>query len=152
MESIDQTLIDHPFFRNMDAKYVDVFASAARREKYREGTFLFREGDTADRIYFVQRGQVAVEIHAPPQGTVSIETVGPGEVLGWSWAMPPFRKSFAARCVTDMEAVVIDATAIREAMRDDHELGYEVLSRLVTIIAHRLQATRLQLIDIYSVK
>jgi hypothetical protein len=79
-----------------------------------------------------------------------IQTVGTGEPVGWSWMVPPHRWQFDARVLEPTGAIVFDGKALREQCERDHELGYSLLKRLVSVIAGRLAATRLQLLDIYK--
>jgi CRP/FNR family cyclic AMP-dependent transcriptional regulator len=84
------------------------------------------------------------------RGRIRIQTVGPGDVLGWSWLISPFRVHFTGRAVTEVRALVLDAECLRKKCEDDHDLGYEILSRLSQVIERRLEATRIQLLDLYS--
>jgi CRP/FNR family transcriptional regulator, cyclic AMP receptor protein len=151
MKDLERSLAEHPFFSTLDVKYLDAFAKEGKRVSYASGKFVFREGDEAGYIYFIQKGKVALEVHTP-QGPVIIETLSAGDVLGWSWVVPPYRKSFDARCAEDVEAVAVSASAIRDQMESDCEMGYAVLKQFTSIVAQRLQATRLQLIDVYSAR
>lgn len=78
-----------------------------------------------------------------------IQTVGPGEVVGWSWLLPPYRWQFDGRAVDAVEGVVFDGAWLRQQCEQDHELGYSLLRQMVAVISSRLAATRLQRLDIY---
>ena len=73
-----------------------------------------------------------------------------GEILGWSWLVPPYRWHFDARAVELTRAIALDGKCLREKCEEDHDLGYEVMRRFVVIIAQRLEETRLQLLDVYG--
>jgi CRP/FNR family cyclic AMP-dependent transcriptional regulator len=94
---------------------------------------------------------VAVEIFAPQKGPITIETVVEGDVLGWSWLVPPYNWRFDARAMEMTRAVALDGVCLRNKCETDHDLGYELMKRFANIIDRRLQATRLQLLDIYAV-
>ncbi|MEP7355691.1 MAG: cyclic nucleotide-binding domain-containing protein, partial [Anaerolineales bacterium] len=114
---------------------------------------IFREGERDDRLYLVLEGRVALEIYMPNRGRVTILTIGPDEIFGWSAAVPFVQKRTAsARAAQPTRAVVFDAAALRAACEQDHDLGYYVYRRLTNVIAGRLTATRLQLLDMYSVE
>jgi hypothetical protein len=91
-----------------------------------------------------------VETHIPQKGPVVIRSREEGEVLGWSWLVPPYRWHFDARAVELTRAIALDGKCLREKCETDHDLGYEVMKRFALIIAERLEATRLQLMDIYG--
>jgi CRP-like cAMP-binding protein len=81
---------------------------------------------------------------------VTIQTVGPGELLGWSWLMPPYRWHFDARALEQTRALSFDGTCIRNKCETDHRLGYELMKRLAYVFTQRLEASRLQLLDVYG--
>ena len=93
-----------------------------------------------------------MEISVPNQGIVTIETVGAGELLGWSWIVLPYKCHFSARARETTAAIAMDAGCVREMCLNDHELGYQLYSCFIDLIVHRLQATRLQLMDVYRVR
>ena len=81
---------------------------------------------------------------------MTIQTLGPGEVLGWSWLFPPYRWYFDGRALKQTQALVLDAIRVREKCEEDPKLGYELMKRSSAIIHHRMQAARLQIIDLYG--
>ena len=143
-------LAGHAFLRGFTDRQLDVLATIARTATFSAGAILGREGEPADSFYLVASGRVALEIHTPERGGVCIQTVGPGEPVGWSWLVPPHRWQFDARIVEPVQAIALDAATLRDRCEQDHELGYQLLKRLVTVVASRLAATRLQLLDIYK--
>ena len=94
---------------------------------------------------------MAVEIFVPGSGPIVIQTLEAGEVLGWSWLVPPHRKQFDARALEVTVALKFDAACLRTKCEEDPKLGYELLKRFTQILGQRLQATRLQLLDVYNV-
>jgi hypothetical protein len=90
-----------------------------------------------------------VEVIAPQRGAITIETVGDGELLGWSWLIPPFQWHFDARALNLTRAIALDARCLRGKCDADPALGYELLKRFSQVMEQRLEATRLQLLDLY---
>ena len=140
----------HAFLAGFPAEAIDLLADAGEPASFGARTLLFREGDSADVAYLVTRGRVAVEVHAPNQGPLVVDTIGAGHVLGLSWAAPPFRYQFDARAVDDVEAVAVDATRLRVVLAGDPVLGFLFLDRLAAVMLGRLQATRIRLLDLYG--
>jgi CRP-like cAMP-binding protein len=140
----------HSFLSSLSERHRMLLASGARPITAAPGDLLAREGETAKGLYLVQAGHVALDLHTPGRGATSILTVGPGEIVGWSWLVPPHRWQFDCRAVDHVQGLVFDAEWLREKCDQDYELGYHLLKQLVTVIADRLAATRLQLIDIYK--
>lgn len=143
-------LAGHAFLHGIGDRQLDALAAMARVSSLAAGTMLGREGEPAEAFYLIQSGRVALEIHTPERGAVRIQTVGAGEPVGWSWLIPPHRWQFDARAVDSVQAIAIDGAPLCQRCEQDHELGYQLLKRLVTVVASRLAATRLQLLDIYK--
>ena len=140
----------HTFLAALSKRHRMLLASGARPFTAAQGVLLAREGETAKTFFLIQAGHVALDLHAPNRGAVPIQTVGPGEIAGWSWLVPPHRWQFDCRAVDPVQGLVFDAEWLREKCDQDHELGYHLLKQLVAVIANRLAATRLQLLDIYK--
>ena len=134
-------LSEHAFLRGLSERAVGALAACARTGEFGADQLLGREGEPADVFYLIRSGRVALEIHTPNRGAVRIQTVSAGEPVGWSWLVPPHRWQFDARAVERTQAIAIDGAALREKCEQDHELGYQLLKRLVTVIAGRLAAT-----------
>lgn len=141
---------DHAFLGGISERSLNALAACAELREYGPDNLLGREGEPADVFYLIRSGRVALEIHTPTRGSVRIQTVGSGEPVGWSWLVPPHRWQFDARATEPTQTIAIDGVALRENCEQDHELGYQLLKRLVTVVAGRLAATRLQLLDIYK--
>jgi len=151
METLEPVLTEHPFLKGLEPRYLKLIVGCASNVRFKADQFLFHEGEEADRFYMIRQGKVAVEIRAAKRASIIIQTVGEGEVLGWSWLIPPYRWRFAARAVELTRAIALDGKCLRTKSEEDHNLGYELLKRFCDIIVERLDATRLQLLDVYGV-
>jgi CRP-like cAMP-binding protein len=140
----------HGFLRGLSEQHRMVLASGVRPFTVPAGQLLAREGEPAHAFYLVQSGHVAIETHRPDRGAVRVLTIGPGEVAGWSWLVPPHRWQFDARAVDAVSGLAFDAEWLRAKCEEDHELGYHLLKELLTVLATRLAATRLQLLDLHQ--
>ncbi|MDX1606137.1 MAG: cyclic nucleotide-binding domain-containing protein [Candidatus Competibacterales bacterium] len=147
---IDQLLAEHPFFRDLTPEYRDLIAGCATNVRFQAGDFVFREGEPADRFYLLRHGSVALEIHLPRRDALVIDTLHAGDILGWSWLLEPYTWHLDARAVQLVRAISLDAACLRGKMESDHELGYALYRRFLPVIARRMQAGRLQLIDMYG--
>lgn len=136
----------HPFLRGMRADRLGVLAEAARDVKFPARHRVFEDGGSAASFWLIQSGRVSLDLDIPGQGPVVIETIGMGELLGWSWLFPPYRWAFGAVTVTPVEAFEFDAPAVRGSCAADPELGYEFNQRVSRLLAKRLQAARIGLI------
>lgn len=148
--SISPILKEHAFFKDLPAKYFDFIVGCASNVVFKEGQVILKEGDPADKFYLIRSGRVAIYTERPRQ--ITIQTIGEGDILGWSWLVMPYHYRFSAKAVEDTRAVALDGKCLREKCENNHELGYELLKRLVGIFTARLEATRLQLLDMYNIK
>lgn len=147
---VAQMVSAHPLFAGLPGELLDTVAGCARNVAFRPGGLLLAENDPADTLYLVRRGAVAIEIHAPGRGPITIETVGPGAVVGWSWLVPPYRCHFDARASTPVGAVALDGACLRSKAETDPVLGYALMKRVATVLVERLQMTRVRLLDVYG--
>ncbi|MER5267126.1 Crp/Fnr family transcriptional regulator [Actinosynnema sp. NPDC002837] len=126
-----------------------VLAGTGELETHRPGTRLFEEGQPADRARVVLCGCVMVDIPVPGRGSVAVQSIGPGELLGLSWFVPPYRWHFGATVVSPTRAIAWDAARLRELAEEDPALGYRLSLALAEAMLNRLQSTRLRLLDLY---
>jgi CRP/FNR family cyclic AMP-dependent transcriptional regulator len=149
---IDALLREHPFTAGMKAEHVALIAGCAKNVHLAPGTYALREGDPAGTFYALRDGVVALEVHAPGRGDLVVQTLHAGDVLGWSWLFPPYRWAFDARVVEPVRAIALDGACLRGKAERDHELGYELMTRVAKVFTTRLAATRLQLLDLYGTR
>jgi CRP-like cAMP-binding protein len=152
METLERVLSEHSFFQGLDPSYLNLLVGCASNVRFDQGTLLFREGDEADRFYIIRNGKVAIRLFTPDRGPITIETLGDGEVIGWSWLVPPYHWHFSARAEALTRAIALDGKCLRTKCEEDRALGYELLKRFAHIIEQRLQAARLQLLDMYGTR
>lgn len=152
MESLLKILAQHPFLKDLEQKYLQLMAGCASNVRFDAGTFIYREREDANHFYILRAGKVALEIHDGACETITIETLGTGDVLGWAWLVPPYRWHADAHVLEKTRAIALDGKCLRDKCRDDHHLGYELMIRIVPLISHQLQATQLQLMDVYGVR
>ena len=140
----------HPFVRGMAEEHIarlsEVTPYIAVPARYR----LFEEGGTANRFWLIEAGQVALDLHVPGHGPIIIETVGRGDVIGWSWPLPPYQWQLGAATMQPTQAFELDGRAVRGLLEADPVLGRELTSRFIAVVVHRLQATRIRLLDVYG--
>ncbi|HTW76477.1 MAG TPA: cyclic nucleotide-binding domain-containing protein [Thermoplasmata archaeon] len=143
-------LAEHPFFRGMDAAFVAHLERAAAERSWPAGSYLFEQGGPADTFYLLFEGKVALELGAPDRARVTIETLGPRDVLGWSWLVPPHRWRFDARAVKATRALALGADALVRRLEERPAEGYRFLMHLVPVIGERLERARVQVLDLYG--
>ena len=150
IRDIGEILREHPFFADLGDRFCELICGCAKNAHFGAGEYLFHEGDPANQLYLIRAGRVALEIKAPGRGALTFATLGEGEIVGVSWLVPPYRWAYDARALETTRAISLDAACLRAKCEADHDLGYEMMKRFTPILIQRLQATRLQLLDVYG--
>lgn len=140
----------HPFLRGMSVQQLSLLSEVTRYIAVPARYRLFEEGGTADRFWLMEAGQVAIDLHVPGHGAVIIETLGRGDVIGWSWLFPPYEWLLGAVTMQPTQAFELNGRAVRGLCDSDPALGHELSRRFITVVAQRLQATRIRLLDLYG--
>ncbi len=125
-------------------------AELAAVRRYETGTELFREGEEARDFAIVRSGRVALRVLVPERGMVSILSVEPGDVIGWSALVAPYRSTSTAEALEPVEVLAFDGAALRGVLRSDCQLASIVYPRLLQAVARRLVGTRYQLLDLFA--
>lgn len=150
METRESILAGIPFFEGMERRLLQELAACAANVRIDAGHYIFREGEDANHFYVIREGKVAVMMMTPTRGAVTIQTLESGDILGWSWLVEPHRWRFDARALEPTKAVALNGTCLREQCAADDKLGHELFRRFAGVIAKRLEAARLQLLDVYA--
>ncbi len=146
MNTLEPIIKEHPFFKGLDQAHIETIVGCATNVVFKEKDIVFNEGDAADKFYLIRKGKISIFI-AHPQ-TITVQTLHNGDILGWSWLIPPHEYRFTAKANEETQAIVFDGKCLRGKCEQDKELGYELLKRLVGVSTARLEATMLQVIDL----
>jgi CRP-like cAMP-binding protein len=114
------------------------------------GTELTREGMITEAFSIVLAGRVALRTLVPERGMVTVLTVEPGDVIGWSAVVPPHRGTANAVAIEPVRIMELPGERLRALLRSDHALAASVYPRLLQAVSRRLAATRLQLLDLFA--
>ena len=147
-ESVEKIISKHPFLEGMSPHHLRLISDCAMPAHFIANELILREGDPANRFYFLHNGRVSLESQAQGKSRAIIQTIGGGDVLGWSWLFPPHFWHFDARALEPVDALFIYGTPLREECESDHELGYELMKRIASVMMKRLTATRWQLLGV----
>jgi CRP/FNR family cyclic AMP-dependent transcriptional regulator len=150
IHTFESVLADHPFFKDLPQPHLDTVTGCVANIVFQPGEFLLREGTAADNFFVIREGRVAVEVFVPNKGAITVETVEGGDILGWSWLFPPYKAMFDARALNVVRALSVDGACLRTKCEKDPSLGYELLKRFAVLVISRLQAVRMQLLDLYG--
>ena len=141
------TLAAQPFLRGISEDHLQLLAADSIPAEFQTGERIVNEDGPANRFYLILDGQVDIEsplLDAEPR---HIQTLGAGDLLGWSWLFPPYCWHFDARAATPVKAICFYGKHVREVCDANHDLGYELMKRVSGILIQRLQATRRELAE-----
>lgn len=151
IRTIHDILTEHPFFNGMKPEYLALIAGCGKIRHFDAGSFLMKEGDAATHFYVIMRGTGAIETYCPQRGALTISRIKEGDVVGFSWLLPPYRVAFDVHAFTGVDAVILDGKCLRDKVEKDHELGYEMMKRFSHLLLNTLHDTQRQLLDVYGV-
>ncbi len=140
----------HPFLVGMNRTQLTLLTDCAMAAHFETGQTILREGDFANRCYLIETGKVVVESGGSVGEPLVIETIGAGDLLGWSWMFPPYVWQFTARAVESTSAIFFYGAMLREYCEKDHSFGFELLKRISAVMVRRLQAAHRQMIALHA--
>lgn len=152
METLERILAQHPFFNELDPDHLKLVTGCASNVRFEQDQYIFRVGEEANQFYLIREGRLALQLFSPDRGRITVETLSTGDILGWSWLIPPYYYVFDAMVLEVTRAIALDGKCLRRKCEEDRNLGYELLKRFSSLLEHRLETTRLQLLDLYGVR
>ena len=142
MRKIDSLLSKHPFFKGMGEWYLEQLSRYAEERSMPSGKYLIREGRVADKFYLILKGNVTVGTTARGGIFKPIQTLGPKDIVGWSWLLPPHRCYFDAKTSKPVTLIVLNGKYLRAKCEEDPVLCNQVLRRLAGFLIQRVTALR----------
>jgi len=141
----------HGFLDALPAPHREQLMLLAREVSFRAGSRIFDEDDAAEEFWLLRSGTVILDAQVPGRGSAVLETLGEGELLGWSWLFPPYRWHLGATARSDVTACAFDARRVRAAIEKDPSFGLAVTRCVAAVaIGRRLRACRVRLLDVYG--
>jgi CRP-like cAMP-binding protein len=145
-----QALNGIALFARLNPAQRQTVAEGAREVRFDTGYRLFDEGQPAIGCWILRTGQVSLDLCVPTRARVVVQTLGPGDVLGWSWLLPPRLWRLGAVADEPVTALELDTTKLATAADDDPTLGYRLALGLIETLVTRLHHTRARLLDLYG--
>ena len=136
-----------PFFKGLSPQQLQLLTDSAMEMQFESGQSIIQEGSPANRFYLILEGRVVLESEVAERGLVTIQTLVPGDDLGWSCLFPPYLLHFSARAVAPTRTIFFYGTRLRDQCEEDHELGYQLMSRITAVLIQNLRATQQRLMQ-----
>lgn len=134
----------------LTAEHRERLMRVAREVSFEAGTRIFEEGRHADRFWIVRTGTVLLDLHVPGRRAAVVESLGHGELVGWSWHFAPYVWQLGAEAMSPVRAFEFDADAVRAMCANDPEFGRAIAAWVGRVVADRLHASRIRLLDLYA--
>jgi CRP-like cAMP-binding protein len=147
-DDLDHLVLSHPFLHSLEIRFAHFYQDNATIRRFASRQPIFFEDGDADHFYLILTGSVVLQTFVPDDGMVAIQSIGPGEALGWSWLFEPYKWHFTATTAEPTEVISFDAAALRAKAADDPDFKSDLLMRTNNTLVQRLHATRRQLIDL----
>jgi CRP/FNR family transcriptional regulator, cyclic AMP receptor protein len=145
VSEIEGRLAAHPFLKGMQPHAIKVLSQAAVATHFDTDQVIFKAGEPANGFYLIENGRVILESPQGNQASVVVDSVGPGEPLGWSWLFPPYEWQFDARAAEPTSAICFSGIMLRQHRDEDLTLSHELFKRMSDVMVRRLQAARRRL-------
>jgi CRP-like cAMP-binding protein len=149
-KDIDALLAEHPFFKHFSPQYRTLIAGCAKNVHFNAGELFVKTGEPANQFFAIRHGRASIEIHSAERGPLMLQTVEPGDIVGWSWLFPPYRWKYDVRAMEDVRAISFDGECLRGKCERDPAMGYDFMKRFAQVFMERLESARLQLLDLYG--
>lgn len=148
IEGLGPLLATHPFFADIDKTALETIVGCCANEVFRTGSYLFRQGEAADKFYLLREGLVTLEAYVPGRPPIAIESIEAGEIIGWSWLVAPYKWSLDARASGTARTISVDGACLRGKIEADRVLGYELYKRFLPVMARRLATNRERMVEL----
>lgn len=150
--TLTELLRQHPFVEGFVPAHIDKLGALARAVAFARDDIVFREGDFTHEFFLITKGRISLEIQEPDDHVLRVQVLGPGDEFGWSSMLAGRGRFFLARALEPTEALAFDGPTLLEACRKDPAFGFAFMYRMLGVVSERLQAARLQLHDMYSLR
>ena len=149
-ETLRSALSGQSFWADLPAGVLEALSTAAVLRDFSAGSTIFREGAENHFLSVLHRGHVGLDMHVAGRGRVRILSLGPGEMLAWSALLGDGQMTATATALEETQLISIPGRHLLELCDTSHEFGYQLMTRVADVLAKRLVATRLQLLDLFS--
>ena len=132
----------HDLLNGLSSAEVEGILALGTRLIVPAGSSLFRLGDTADRLFLTERGRIRLTLPMQVRGheeDILVEERSPGQTVGWSALIPPYRFTLTATVPLETEVIALPRESLREHFAAYPAVGYKIALNLAVVMGHRLQ-------------
>ena len=144
-------LLNHTWFgSDLAPETQQRLASLGTLADFAPDEVILEEGEDTREMGILISGRLALRTLVPGRGPVTILSVEPGDIFGWSAVFANASAQSTVVAAEASRALVIDGAKLREALKQDHALAASLYPRVLAAVARRLRATRFQLLDLFA--
>jgi CRP-like cAMP-binding protein len=137
-------LASFPLFQDISPVVLDKIAAISHEHDFKKGETIFREGEKADQLHFLLKGDVALRVNImtkPDSVTVSYVTKL-DECFGWSGLVSPHYYTATAHCEEDCKVLTIQGDELLKILSENTDAGFKVMHRIANLVSDRLRNSR----------
>ena len=139
------------FFQELPGVYLEKISGLCEEESLQEQDIIFKEGAHAEKIYILNKGAVALQVHLSKYQDIIISTIEEkGELFGWSALVEPKKYSATVKCLKETKVFSLSADRLEQLSKDDPLMGFVFMKKIASLIANRLSSMRNRLLSSIS--
>jgi len=131
---------DRPLLQGLAAAEVQALAPLFTTAVFAAEAVIFEQGAPATHLYVLEQGEIALRLNPEDGGSLTITTIRPLGVFGWSAMLGRERYSSGAVCLAEAQVMALEGIALRRLMREEPRLGRMLVGRLALALAGRTTA------------
>ncbi len=135
----------YPCFVGLSEALLKQIAVLAEERAMPSGTEIFKEGDAADFLYVISKGEVDIQYLLGGGEKRTVDTLVEGDILVWSALVEPYKTTAFGTATKDVQLVGIAADKLRALCEENPVIGYRLMTQVAKLLAHRLEGARVQL-------
>jgi CRP/FNR family cyclic AMP-dependent transcriptional regulator len=127
-------------FSGLTDAEVKSIGEIAKKKKYNKGTRIFEVMSQAANLYLIMNGQIEIRMRVDKGlKQLPVDTVGPGDIFGWSAVTEPYTLTAAAWALEDSELLVLNGEVLRDLFKKNNHIGYIIMMEIAAVISSRLR-------------
>ena len=134
-----------PYFAGISEESLKAVAMIAEEKAVAARAHMFSEGDPADALNILVKGEVNIEYILGTGERRTVDTLVEGDILGWSALVEPYKYTAVGTATKPTQMITISAKKLRDLCEKDPQLGYHLTTQIAKLLAHRLEGARVQL-------
>jgi CRP/FNR family cyclic AMP-dependent transcriptional regulator len=131
----------YPYFSGISLEQLNKLAKIAEETECEPDNYFHHEGDDIGKVYIIIEGEVSLVTSLPQQDKeVVINTLGTGDVFGWTSLLPPYTAGSGAKSIGKCKLIEFDSAQLRAKFEEDYQFGYLMMIKIAQIVRERLDS------------